>query len=176
MNGTLMVASYWTAVEMAPAFDPQYVLSLMDPGVSYEVPAGPHLEYHLRIEVTDIDNDGAPVPPPYLAPSVAHVERIIDAARTWDRRGNVLVHCMGGASRSPAAALVLLTAIHPSRASEIAQMLRLRGPWLSPNRAIVRIGDRLLGLDGDLMRALDQMGEPTDRRGQSGPVFISMGV
>jgi predicted protein tyrosine phosphatase len=170
-EGFVIVTSYWTAREIAPTIDPTYIISLGEPGSNYSIPTGKALRQHLRLDMHDIDNQWAPVPPPYVAPAAKHVQQIIDAALTWDRSAIVLIHCVAGVSRSGAAGLVFLAARNPGREREIALRLRQEGPWLNPNPSIVGLGDDLLGLQGALRRALDAMGEPT-ARGVGGPVTV----
>jgi predicted protein tyrosine phosphatase len=170
-EGTVIITSAWTAREIAPKLNPDFIISLMDPGDKFSLPTGPALRRHLHLDMHDIDNQGAAVPPPYVAPSVEHIRKIVDAARSWDRSSIVLVHCVAGISRSAAAGLVFLAARNPGREREVALKLRRLGPWLNPNPSIVGLGDDLLGLQGALQRALDAMGEPT-ARGVGGPVIV----
>jgi predicted protein tyrosine phosphatase len=169
-EGFVIITSIWIAQELAPTVDPEYVISLGEPGSNYQIPTGPALRQHLRLEMHDIDNQGAPVPPPYVGPKAEHVQEIIQAARNWDRSAIVLIHCIAGVSRSGAAGLVFLAVRNPGREMEIARRLRQEGPWLNPNPSIVGLGDDLLGLDGALRRALEAMGEPSMRGG--GPVAV----
>jgi predicted protein tyrosine phosphatase len=67
-EGTITITSAWTAREIAPKLNPGYVISLMEPGDMFSIPAGPALRQHLCLHMHDIDNQGAPVPPPYVAP------------------------------------------------------------------------------------------------------------
>src|SRR6266404_5349359 len=170
-EGTVIITSAWTARDIAPKLNPDFIISLMDPGDKFSLPTGPALRRHLHLDMHDIDNQGAAVPPPYVAPSVEHIRKIIDAARSWDRSATILIHCVAGVSRSGAAGLVFLAARNPGREHEIAVRLRREGPWLNPNPSIVTLADRELGLQGALCRALDAMGEPT-ARGIGGPVTV----
>jgi len=170
-EGTVIITSAWTARDIAPKLNPDFIISLMDPGDKFSLPTGPALRRHLHLDMHDIDNQGAPVPPPYVGPTAEHVQEIIEAARTWHRSAVVLVHCVAGISRSGAAGLVFLAARNPGREHEIGLRLRREGPWLNPNPSIVGMGDDLLGLQGALRRALDAMGEPTVR-GVGGSVTI----
>jgi predicted protein tyrosine phosphatase len=162
-EGTLVITSAWTAREIAPKLNPDFIISLMDPGDKFSLPTGPGLRRHLHLEMHDIDNQGAAVPSPYVGPTAEHVEQIFDAARTWNRSAVVLIHCVAGISRSAAAGLVFLAARNPGREHEIALSLRREGPWLNPNPSVVGLGDDLLGLQGALRRALDAMGEASVR-------------
>jgi predicted protein tyrosine phosphatase len=173
-EGFVLITSIWTAREIAPTVDPHYIISLVEPGSHFSIPTGPALRRHLRLGMHDIDNQGAPVPAPYVGTTVKHVQEIIDAARTWDRASIVLIHCVAGVSRSGAAGLVFLAARNPGREMEVARRLRQEGPWLDPNPSIVGLGDDLLGLQGTLRRALEAMGEPSMCGG--GPVTVPMTI
>jgi len=174
-EGFVIVTSYWTAREIAPTIDPTYIISLGEPGSNYLIPTGPALRQHLRLELHDIDNQGAAAPPSFVAPTSKQVRQIIDAARTWDRSAIVLIHCVAGVSRSGAAGLVFLAARNPGREKEVALRLRREGPWLNPNPSIVGLGDDLLGLRGALRLALEAMGEPTTRS-VGGAVTVPMTI
>jgi predicted protein tyrosine phosphatase len=167
----MMVTSYWFARERAAEFDPVTIISLMDPGAPYSVPAGANLKEHIKIGVHDAPSDHPALRKQYTVPTEGHVRRIIEFAQSWDGSGRVLVHCTGGVSRSTAAALVLLSARNPGREIEIARLIRTRGPWASPNPLIVRIADKLLGRRGALISAFVKMGPPA-MSGVPEPIFL----
>jgi predicted protein tyrosine phosphatase len=159
----IVITSYWIAIERAADVDPRFIISLMDPGSTYSIPRGPSLERHIHIAVNDIASGEVQYAEPYVVPTTEHVRQITEFAQAWDGRGRVLVHCMGGVSRSSAAGLILLAARHPGRGAHIARLLRQRGPWVNPNSLMVRLADGLLGCNRALVTALAQMGEPTMR-------------
>jgi predicted protein tyrosine phosphatase len=167
----VMVASYWLARERAAEFNPATIISLMDPGTDYDVPAGPNLKEHIKIDLHDAPSDDPAFRSQFTVPTKHHVQRILRFAQSWDGSGRVLIHCAGGISRSTAAALVLLAARNLGREIEIAQLLRARGPWVSPNPMIVKIADKLLGRKGVLVSAYVRMGPPT-MRGVPEPIFL----
>ena len=88
-EGIIIITSAWTAREIAPAVNPNYIISLVEPGTHLSIPTGAALRQHLRLDMHDIDNQGAPVPPPYIGPTAEHVQQIIDVARNWDRSGRL---------------------------------------------------------------------------------------
>lgn len=70
-----------------------------------------------------------------------------------DAGKKLIVHCQMGFSRSPAIAyLILCTYTDPQ--SAINEIYRIR-PHIKPNKLIVEIGDRLLGLNGGAVKALE---------------------
>jgi predicted protein tyrosine phosphatase len=95
----------------------------------------------------------------YVIPCDAHVARLIEFARGWDRARPMVVHCYAGISRSTAGAFVAACALNPRRdETAIAQALRLASATATPNARIVAIADRMLGRDGRMIAAIDAIG------------------
>ncbi len=67
---------------------------------------------------------------------------------------HLLVHCWAGVSRSTAAMTLLLAQARPDRsaAEALAQVVKIR-PVAWPNLRMIESGDRMLGRNGDLVRA-----------------------
>jgi predicted protein tyrosine phosphatase len=110
---------------------------------------------HLRVSMDDITEqmDG------FLAPSVEHIERVLNFVRGWDRSAPMVVHCYAGISRSTASAFAAACMLNPHRDEiEIARQIRARSPIASPNRLIVSLAGKALGREGRMLRALDEMG------------------
>lgn len=86
---------------------------------------------------------------------------IIDFVKAWDGDGDILVHCNRGVSRSTAAAYVVLCMREP-QTSEAALMARLRkaAPHADPCPMIVNAADEILGRDGRMVDALDDLCPP----------------
>jgi predicted protein tyrosine phosphatase len=157
----IVITSYWIAIERAADIDPRFIISVMDPGSTYSIPSGPSLERHIHIAVHDIATDEIRYAVPYVTPNAEHVRQIVNFARAWDGRGRVLVHCVAGVSRSSAAGLILLATRHLGHEREIANLLRERGPWVNPNRLMVRLADDILDRNGLLVGSLEAMAEPS---------------
>jgi predicted protein tyrosine phosphatase len=112
-------------------------------------------ENHLILSVDDIVEhaDG------YTVPAEEHVGRLIEFARKWDRSTPMVVHCFAGISRSTGAAFTAACALNPKRdEAEIAQAIRAASPTAQPNLRIVGIADRLLGRNGRMIRAVEDLG------------------
>src|SRR4051812_12133901 len=110
---------------------------------------------HLILGMDDIaeELDG------YVAPADAHVQRLIDFVRGWDRTNPLVVHCYAGISRSTAGAFVTACALNPARSElTIAQELRRLSATASPNPRIVAIADRMLGRSGRMVEAITTIG------------------
>jgi predicted protein tyrosine phosphatase len=110
---------------------------------------------HLRIQMDDINEpaDG------FVAPSPAHVEQALVFIRKWDRAAPMVIHCYAGISRSTASAFMAACALNPHRDEfSIARQIRAASPTAYPNRLIVTLADKVLGRNGRMVRALDDMG------------------
>src|SRR5437868_6736062 len=110
---------------------------------------------HLKVSMDDITEvmDG------FLAPSEAHIEKVLTFVRGWDRSAPMVVHCYAGISRSTASAFAAACMLNPHRdEAAIARQIRAASPIAQPNRLIVSLADKALGRDGRMLRALDEMG------------------
>jgi predicted protein tyrosine phosphatase len=95
----------------------------------------------------------------YVPPAHEHVTQLIDFVRAWDRAAPMVVHCYAGISRSTASAFAAACLLNPQRdEATIARAIRAASPIAQPNRLIVGLADKLLGREGRMLRALDEMG------------------
>jgi predicted protein tyrosine phosphatase len=132
-----------------------HILTVMANVDQVQRPASVLEANHLRVQVDDITEqmDG------FVAPSEAHIEKVLNFVRGWDRGAPMVVHCYAGISRSTASAFAAACALNPHRAEiAIARQIRAASPIASPNRLIVSLADKVLGRDGRMLRALDEMG------------------
>jgi len=96
--------------------------------------------------------------PRALLPEAEHVARLLEFGRHVIAAGpaaHVLVHCHAGISRSTAATALLLAQADPDRTPDdtFAEIARLRSrAW--PNLRLLELGDRALGRDGALVKAV----------------------
>lgn len=110
---------------------------------------------HLKVEMDDINEELEG----FVAPSQAHVEKVLNFVLGWNRSAPLVVHCYAGISRSTASAFAAACALNPHRDEiEIAKKIRAASPIAAPNRRIVALADKLLGRDGRMLRGLDEMG------------------
>jgi predicted protein tyrosine phosphatase len=112
-------------------------------------------ENHLWLRLHDISMplDG------YIMPGEEHVSGLLDFVRGWDQRAPLIVHCYMGISRSTASAYATVCALNPARdEASIAQALRRASATATPNARIVSLADRLLGRDGRMIAAIEQIG------------------
>jgi len=132
-----------------------HVLSILDPGHPEPSAFGRYGE-HRRLELRF---DDVIDPRPGMAtPEQDHVEALLafggDLLEAGAGRAHLLVHCHAGVSRSTAAMTLLLAQARPDRtaAEAMAEVVRIRDKaW--PNLRMIEIGDRLLGLGGELVAA-----------------------
>ncbi|MBB5046724.1 putative protein tyrosine phosphatase [Rhodopseudomonas rhenobacensis] len=132
-----------------------HILTVMANVAQVQRPPSVSEANHLRIAMDDITEelDG------FTAPSVAHIERVLDFVRGWDRSAPLVVHCYAGISRSTASAFAAACALNPHRdEASIAQQIRKASPSASPNRLIVALADQALRREGRMLRALDAIG------------------
>ena len=91
--------------------------------------------------------------------TIAHIEKVLNFVRGWDRSAPLVIHCYAGISRSTASAFAAACMLNPHRDEmSIARQIRAASPIASPNRLIVSLADKALGRDGRMLRALDEMG------------------
>jgi predicted protein tyrosine phosphatase len=130
----LSVTNLETAKEDHGSYD--VVISLVDPGT--DLPWR-HPRHHLFwVEDWDAAETGAP--------DAAFVEALLGINLTGAAR--VLVHCHGGYSRSPAAAMLLAWKLGATLGA-IEKGINWRKAY--PNRLILRLGEARLGTGGTLM-------------------------
>jgi predicted protein tyrosine phosphatase len=135
---------------------PHGLISLLPPADQPPTPLGIRKGGHLRILIDDIDEPQIG----YTAPAREHVAKLVAFLRAAPPRVSLVIHCLAGVSRSPAAALVALALDAPGREVEAARVLREASPFASPNRLLVSLADHLLQRKGALVAALDAMGDP----------------
>lgn len=134
-----------------------HVLSILDPATpapetfsTYSAHAKLELRFHDVIEANV---------PGYDSPQPHHIEALLEFGHSLiampPGEGHLLVHCHMGISRSTAAALLLLAEAMPERPAKemMAEIAGVRDKaW--PNLRMVEIGDQMLGLKGNLVRAV----------------------
>ena len=154
--------------DLAERIRPGRLISLLPRSAQPPTPPQVAASDHLRVLVDDVDQPQSG----FTAPARAHVDALIAFLRDTPKGASILIHCLAGVSRSPAAALVALALDAPGRELEAAKALRRAGPFVWPNRLIVQLADAALQRDGALVRALDGMGEP-DWSSEMAPFMLS---
>jgi predicted protein tyrosine phosphatase len=132
-----------------------HVITVMADVAQVRRPPSIREHHHLVISMDDITQEAEG----FTAPALDHVERVLDFGRSWDRAAPMVIHCYAGISRSTASAFAVACALNPNRSEqEIARQIRIASAFAHPNRLIVTHADRLLGREGRMLRALDEMG------------------
>jgi len=92
-------------------------------------------------------------------PSQEHAEQIVAFAReNGQLAGALLCHCQAGISRSSAAAVICLaTWTGPGHERYVIDYVLKRRSIAIPHHDLVRFGDDLLGREGKLLAALDEL-------------------
>lgn len=153
---SLILVSPLSAVpETMRAYQPSHLISLLSPEFMIETPGGFPPERHLRLSMHDI----ATPEPGKAHPCEDHVSAILEFARGWDAKRPLLVHCWAGVSRSQATAFSILCD-RAWRGAEyrIAREIRARAPHAYPNRLMVRLADDMLERNGNMVKAVEEMG------------------
>jgi predicted protein tyrosine phosphatase len=147
----IMVDSYWNAIETRRHENPDAVISIMD--AAHLVPdLGLDSSCHLRLGFHDIEvPETGKVPP-----SPASIEELVEFARRQRTRGarSILIHCMAGVRRSPAAAYVLAVSVRHEDPVRAAHVLFREAPFADPNMLMVNHAEALMSLMGSMTAAL----------------------
>jgi predicted protein tyrosine phosphatase len=134
----------------------------------------PHIPHQLILRFDDIDvmdesdpikasawrtrrNELAALGRHQNPPTIDDARRIIAFAQTTRQiDGALLCHCLGGVSRSAAAALLIMAAwTGPGSEAQCVRQLCLIRPCASPHRDLVAFGDALLNRSGQLLAAIE---------------------
>jgi predicted protein tyrosine phosphatase len=151
----LHVCSLAALPETVRATGASHILTVMANVDQVRRPASVLAVNHLRVQMDDITEAMAG----FVVPSDAHIEKVLNFVRGWDRSAPMVVHCFAGISRSTASAFAAACALNPHRDElAIARQIRAASPIAAPNRLIVALADKALGRDGRMLRALEEMG------------------
>jgi predicted protein tyrosine phosphatase len=138
-------------------YDLLTLLSPDYPAVDWSVLA---CERHVRLAFHDIVE-----PMPGLTPPDRDMmQAVLDFGRHRDPQRTLLIHCWAGISRSSAAAFAIACDRNPGFERDIANELRRRAPFVTPNRLMVRLADDLLARDGRMVEAIDNIGRGAEAR------------
>lgn len=135
------------------------LVTLLREDTSFARPDRIAAEDHLILAMHDIVEERADM----IAPSAAHVTRLLAFAGEWDRRTPLAINCYAGISRSTAAAYIVAAALDPRRdEAQLARQLRLRSPSATPNIRLVALADDLLSRSGRMVDAIRGIGRGAD--------------
>lgn len=86
----------------------------------------------------------------YTAPKIENIQNILNFSKDFTNDDNVLIHCHAGISRSTAIA-VLVCIQHGMSIEESFDHVYSIRDCMSPNILIIKYGDEILGLNGQLI-------------------------
>lgn len=156
---TIHVSSLSHVRGIANTLQAYHLLTLLSPSASDDTTLQqlvPLRRLHLAFH--DVVEDR----PDFIAPNRETVLAILDFGRHWTRDVPLLVHCWAGISRSSAAAYMLACDDNPGLENEIADELRRRAPFATPNRLMVALADDMLGRQGRMVDAIARIGRGVD--------------
>jgi predicted protein tyrosine phosphatase len=130
------------------------LLTLLSPGHPETDWSAFACERHVRLAFHDIVE---PMPGLTL-PDRRMMQAVLDFGRASEPQRVLLIHCWAGISRSSAAAFAIACDRNPGFERDIANELRRRAPFVTPNRLMVRLADELLAREGRLVEAIDKIG------------------
>jgi predicted protein tyrosine phosphatase len=117
-------------------------------------------ERHVRLAFHDIVE---PMPGLTL-PDRGMMQAVLDFGRHSEPQRPLLIHCWAGISRSSAAAFAIACDRNPGFERDIANELRRRAPFVTPNRLMVRLADEMLARDGRMVEAVEKIGRGAEAR------------
>jgi predicted protein tyrosine phosphatase len=136
----IYVTSYWQLEADFSLLQPDWLISILGPTDQLAWPELCSPARRLRIECDDIQYPSSG----FIAPTADHVEALIEFLRQWNGRGDLMIHCKAGSSRSPAAALIALALLNQKREQDCALLLRREGPQARPSEVFLRHADKIL--------------------------------
>ena len=153
-SGAIHVAPLSAVHEVARKLPSYDLLTLLSPDTETNALAAltPRRRLHLVFHDIVEARDGL------IMPDAALIDSVLDFGRARADEAPLLIHCWAGISRSSAAAYILACDRHPGRESEIAEALRARAPFATPNRLMVALADDLLGCNGAMVDAIARIG------------------
>src|SRR5258708_16325387 len=150
----IYVSSLGTLSSVTASFDSFDLLTLLSPDHRGTDWSGFACGRHVRLAFHDIVE---PLPG-LVAPDLSTMQAILDFGREGTRQRAMLIHCWAGISRSSAAAFAIACDHNPGYERAVADELRRRAAFVTPNRLMVELADNVLGRDGRMVDAIDPIG------------------
>ncbi|GAT31565.1 predicted protein tyrosine phosphatase [Terrimicrobium sacchariphilum] len=150
----LMVCSR-ESVENYHGHPVSHFVSLIDPGEKDPSIPPPSVEKDLSLAFSDLDDIEVTLPrfKRYQPPEREHIEELVGFGREMSdlSEWGLLLNCEAGISRSPAAAIIILTAAGYRPQTAFGLVRRVQ-PEMLPNRRMLRLSDEVLDTGGALHR------------------------
>lgn len=139
---------------MAASLDRFDLLTLLSPSATERDWSGLARARHVQLSFHDI----VELTPDLVAPDAEVMRAILDFGRGAQEDRAMLIHCWAGISRSSAAAYAIACDRNPGYEADIADELRRRSPYVTPNKLMVRLADETLGRNGRMSEAIARIG------------------
>jgi predicted protein tyrosine phosphatase len=133
---------------------PSHILSLLSP--NQDTPHSVEIAKATRLRLSF--NDIVEYRPDLIMPSTTTISDIVAFGRSWSGERSLLVHCWAGISRSSAAAYILACDRNPGSEDDIANELRKRAPFATPNRLMIELADQFFAREGRMIEAIARIG------------------
>ena len=152
----IIISSYSEACEYIRRKDPifNHIISIGSPD-TYPPPGFNKIKNKLRLEFDDIEYPRNNIE--YVLPTKEHINKVIQfVAIIAKDKGNVLIHCHAGISRSAAVALIVWAVLlgRGNEKSALDMVFAVRS-FAHPNRWIVELADEILNREGELINVLE---------------------
>jgi predicted protein tyrosine phosphatase len=155
LEGRVHVCSLATMPELVTTTGANHLITVINQMSMPPTPAVIPAKGHLRLAMNDITSPQLGL----VHPNTTHIETLIAFAQDWNRRGPLVVHCWAGISRSTAAAYIALCALNePGAERQFAMALRAASPTATPNALMVELADDVLGRNGRMIDAIEEIG------------------
>jgi predicted protein tyrosine phosphatase len=154
----IYVSSLRGLAAVADTLPPFDLLTLLSPTATARNWSGLARERHVELTFHDI----VEATPDLIAPDAVVVDTILAFGRGSVVERPMLIHCWAGISRSSAAAYAIACDRNPGYEAAIADELRKRSPYVTPNRLMVQLADKQLNREGRMVEAIARIGRGAD--------------
>lgn len=153
----LIVSSLAGAADAFRRHQPSRVISLLSEEEEAPVFQGVDPDRHLLLYV-----DRESCAKTISRAASARARDIVNFAKDWKGDGHLLIHCNRGVSRSTAAAFIIMCMREPATSeAELMKRLRAVAPHADPCPMLVTYADEILGRDGRMADAVDDLCPPS---------------
>ncbi|WP_026479953.1 tyrosine phosphatase family protein [Ahrensia sp. 13_GOM-1096m] len=95
----------------------------------------------------------------HIMPEEQDVREIMMFMHGWDQKAPMCIHCWMGVSRATASAYIGVLTLNPDVDEvELANALRWAAPFATPNPAMIKIADDIMGRSGRMVDAIRTIG------------------
>lgn len=115
-----------------------YMISILAPQDRCDWPIAPRSKV-LRLDFDDVGYSSELG----RAANVAEISSLMNLASEWNGKGNLLIHCRAGTSRSPAAGLIALSCISGIDFDDAALAFLNGKSYFRPNSHMLRVADQI---------------------------------